>query len=174
MNEKNLQDLLRQLSQERGIAVALKKKKEEEFLLSLKQGLKEFIECFRETFYPLINDNEIDPSAMGTYIEIVYLIEPSTKRDPKKIHLELIPIYRTFRIKIIGFMTNTIIFEEATGDNLKEIELKSDYDLKKYAKEFYKLFVEDKEETINKVYKTICNNILKYNQKTLNIMKDLK
>ena len=174
MNEKNLQDLLRQLSQERGTAVALKKKKEEELLVSVKQGLKEFIECFRKTFYPLISDNKIDPSAIGRYIEIETLLEPSTTRDPKRIILALNQNYNSFRIKVIGFMTDTTIFEEEIGDNLKEIEIKWDCELKKYAKEFYKMFVEDKEETINEVYKIIHNNILKYNQKTLDIMKGLE
>ena len=180
METKNLQELLKQLSQERGNAVELKKKKEQGFREKIEKGLKEFIEDFRRNFYPLTYDKEIDPRSMGSINFESLIICTSRSICPTNICLKFNSINggidRHFCLMIKGFMFEGKIFEEDTNNIKEEIKLNkfSDYDLEKYGKKLYETFVENKEETINEIYKIIHNNILHYNQKTLEIMEGLK
>lgn len=167
METKNLQELLKQLTQERAKAIELKKESNKNFYEDVKEKLKSFIEDFRKEFYPLVEGEQ--GNIIG-HISLDYRIDTYDL-----LHLEFSGYYKNFKIYANGFMlADCIIFRETIGEE-KEINTK-DFDktyLNKIPKSVYKFLLEDKNGFFKKIYNLIEQRILAYNEETLKIMKSL-
>ena len=167
METKNLQELLKQLTQERDKAVELKKESDKNLYEDAKKELKKFIEDFRKEFYPLAEGKQ------GYIIGNIYL--KHELNNNKEINLHFSGNYKSLKIYVDGFMlAECLIFEEKI-DNQKEINIE-DFDktcLEIYSKGVYEMLLKNKDNIFQEIYDLIEKRILDYNEETLKIMKSL-
>lgn len=167
METKNLQELLKQLTQEREKALELKKESDNNLYEDVKKKLKKFIEDFRKEFYPLAEGKQ------GYIIGNIYLKHKLNHYD--EINLFLSGNYKNFEIYVDGFMLAKCSIFEENIDNQKEINIE-DFDktcLKKYSKEVCEILLKNKDNIFQEIYDLIEKRILDYNEETLKIMKSL-
>lgn len=163
METKNLQELLKQLVQERTKAVELKEKKDKEDFEDTKNGLISFIQDYKAEFYDLFKDNEeiFKDYRFGVLIEKIYIcFGYNLPSDAKGI---------SFVINVYDGYINRTIYRE---NDFFKTKVLYNCEIENFKKSIKK-FLEKQDEAYQKTKEWIEKVIINYNEKTLKIMKSL-